>query len=478
MRRRILLAILSISALAIALFALPLVFVTERFVDENATLRLERQAILAARSVPDDYRASNDAVELVSSGSTHLALYDPDGARVSGVGPGKADATTLAALRNRVGDTESERARIVAVPVTVNEKVIGAIRAEQATSATNQRAWRVAGLVAALAAAVLGIGAAVAFFVAGRLARPIRRLSDAAVQLGEGDFEVDLPRARSRRSTTPTARSRPPRTTSTSSSAGSGRSAPTRPTSSAPRWPGCGRRSRRSWSSPGRPRARAPGGARRHRPVGGDDHGAARAGPPVALVRGHEPDGGAARGRAGVARPPGGPGPAADRRRRVPAAGPGPAGRPTPRHQHPRRQRRPPRPGCRAHRGRGRSGDGHDLGQRRRAGLPRRLRARPRAPDEAGDGLHGVGLPLARRLVTSMPGRLVFVRLRPRPRIDIVVTAVDAPRRPSRPCHRRRRSSARPRADQRRRLGRSPAVGRDLEVSRGPPARRWAPARS
>ena len=103
MRRRILLAILSISALAIALFALPLVFVTERFVDENATLRLERQAILAARSVPDDYRTSNDAVELVSSGSTHLALYDPDGARVSGVGPGKADATTLAALRNRRG---------------------------------------------------------------------------------------------------------------------------------------------------------------------------------------------------------------------------------------------------------------------------------------------------------------------------------------------------------------------------------------
>jgi HAMP domain-containing protein len=42
---------------------------------------------------------------------------------------------------------------------------------------------------------VLGIGAAVAFFVAGRLARPIRRLSDAAVQLGEGDFEVDLPRS-------------------------------------------------------------------------------------------------------------------------------------------------------------------------------------------------------------------------------------------------------------------------------------------
>jgi len=46
------------------------------------------------------------------------------------------------------------------------------------------------------------------------------------------------------------------------------------------------------------------------------------------------------------------------------------------------------------------------------------------------NGLHGVGLPLAQRLVTSMPGRLVFARLRPHPRIDLVLTVALAPAEP------------------------------------------------
>ena len=50
MRRRILIAILSIAGLAIVLFAVPLAILVERFVDEEAMLRVERQAILAAQS--------------------------------------------------------------------------------------------------------------------------------------------------------------------------------------------------------------------------------------------------------------------------------------------------------------------------------------------------------------------------------------------------------------------------------------------
>jgi signal transduction histidine kinase len=67
-------------------------------------------------------------------------------------------------------------------------------------------------------------------------------------------------------------------------------------------------------------------------------------------------------------------------------------------------------------------------------GFPEAFEPGRLTPDETGDGQHGVGLPLARRLVTSMPGRLVFVRLRPRPRIDIVVTAVHVPPPAERPA--------------------------------------------
>ena len=326
--------------------------------------------------------------------------------------------------------------------------MIGAIRAEQATSATNQRAWRVAGLVAALAAAVLGIGAAVAFFVAGRLARPIRRLSDAAVQLGEGDFAVDLPAARSRRSMTPTARSTTTahhldelvsRERSFSADAS---------TSSAPPSLGCGRRSRRSWSSPatttrsccGRCSATSTGWRRRSRsssrwPAGPHSSGVTS---PTEVLREVEREW---HGRlAALGRPlivdaeflPLVQGPPAALRHAISILVDNAA-----RH------------------GRGAVRIGAEAGLETVTisvsddgpGFPDAFEPGRRAPAEAGDGLHGVGLPLARRLVTSMPGRLVFVRLRPRPRIDIVVTALHRPRRPSRPCHRRRRSSARHRAD-------------------------------
>ncbi|MCU1364410.1 MAG: Histidine kinase, partial [Ilumatobacteraceae bacterium] len=56
MRRRILVAILSIAGIAVVLFGVPLSIVVDRLVEEDATLRIERQAVLAAREVPGDYR--------------------------------------------------------------------------------------------------------------------------------------------------------------------------------------------------------------------------------------------------------------------------------------------------------------------------------------------------------------------------------------------------------------------------------------
>lgn len=196
MRRRILLAILSIATLAIVLFGVPLAIVVRRFVDEDAMLRVERQAVLASRDVPGDFATSNDPVELPQNNAgVALALYDLTGHRVAGTGPADADATTRRALTNRVTDTETNGARVVAVPVSANEGVIGVIRAEQSTAASNTRSARIIALLAALAFGVLAIGAAIGYVVAGRLARPIRRLRDAAVQLGNGDFTLEVPRS-------------------------------------------------------------------------------------------------------------------------------------------------------------------------------------------------------------------------------------------------------------------------------------------
>lgn len=193
MRRRILIAIMSVTTIAIVLFGIPLALIVERFVDEGATLRVERQAVLASRTVPGDFATNQDPVELPSNlDGIVFALYDVDGRLVTGSGPAIADATTTRALHNHVTDTESSGTRIVAVPVAADENVVGAIRAEQSTASSDARSRRIVALLGLLALGVVAIGAAIGYVVAGRLARPVRRLRDAAVQLGDGDFTIDV----------------------------------------------------------------------------------------------------------------------------------------------------------------------------------------------------------------------------------------------------------------------------------------------
>ncbi len=197
MRRRILVAILTVSSIAVVLFGVPLAIVVERFVDESAILRVEREAVLAARAVPGDFATSGDPVELPDGiDGIAIGLYGRDGRRVTGSGPTAADTTTARALEDEVNDSETNGLRVVAVPVSADEQVVGAIRAQQSTAASEARTGRIIALLAALGTGVLTIGAAIGWVVAGRLARPVRRLSDAAVRLGDGDFAIDVPRSR------------------------------------------------------------------------------------------------------------------------------------------------------------------------------------------------------------------------------------------------------------------------------------------
>lgn len=197
MRRRILIAIVAVTAVAIALFGLPLALSVRNFVDEEAALRVERAAVLASRDIPADFASSQDPVELpVGANGITLALYDLTGRMVAGTGPHAADATTLQAMKNEIVDNEMAASRVVAVPVAANEMVIGVIRAQQSTAPSSARTRRILGVVAGLAILVLGAAAVIGSVVAGRLARPVRRLGDAAVQLGEGDFALDIPLSR------------------------------------------------------------------------------------------------------------------------------------------------------------------------------------------------------------------------------------------------------------------------------------------
>jgi len=196
-RRHVLVAILSVTAIAIVLFGVPLAIVVERFVDDDATLRVERQAVLASREVPADFATGDDPVELpTNEDGIVFALYGTEGALITGTGPARADPVTAKALSNQVVDVEIPGARVVAVPVAADERVIGVIRAEQSTAASDARTRQILLLLAGLALAVIAVGAAIGWVLAGRLARPVRLLRDAAVRLGDGDFTIEVSRSR------------------------------------------------------------------------------------------------------------------------------------------------------------------------------------------------------------------------------------------------------------------------------------------
>jgi signal transduction histidine kinase len=77
-----------------------------------------------------------------------------------------------------------------AVPVVSGGRAIGAVRITQSVAAVNRAVWRTwlgLGLIGAL---VLGLGLIAGAFIASRVARPIRRLDDAARSVAEGDLTV------------------------------------------------------------------------------------------------------------------------------------------------------------------------------------------------------------------------------------------------------------------------------------------------
>lgn len=180
MRRRILTAIAVVAGMAVVLFAIPLAVILRRSADDQATLRLERTAVSAARQLPN----------LPTLGDTSFGYYDARARLVSGTGPARGDAVVRAALRDQVTEAEVPEGRVTAIPVGSHEKIVGALRAAQPTSVVERDADRISYVLVGLALAVVTIGALAGSVVAGRLARPVQRLRDDALRLGAGDFRI------------------------------------------------------------------------------------------------------------------------------------------------------------------------------------------------------------------------------------------------------------------------------------------------
>lgn len=186
MRRRLLTAMLLIAAVAVAGFGVPLaVSVQARYHDE-ALLTLSEEAARAAVAVPGSFARDNDVPELPDPvDDVDVALYGIDGQRVLGEGPAHADGAVTAALGTG-GDQQNRDDLVVAVPISEEEIIVGAVRTSMPTSVVAARTHRTWATMAALAAGVLLAAGLLAARRSRSLTRPLDQLRADADVIGAG----------------------------------------------------------------------------------------------------------------------------------------------------------------------------------------------------------------------------------------------------------------------------------------------------
>ena len=190
MRNRILLWMVLVTAVGVCVFAVPLAFTLSDLHREEKVVRLERSASEASSEVPTDFPQRRASIDLVQEEAQVIGLYGRDGKRIAGAGPRHADSIVRDALRGEVRDRDIGSRLVVAQPVTRGERVVGAVRASAPLSLVTDRTRGAFIRMALAASAAIAIAGLVALWQSRRLARPVARLAETATSLGDGDFTV------------------------------------------------------------------------------------------------------------------------------------------------------------------------------------------------------------------------------------------------------------------------------------------------
>src|SRR5205807_6632680 len=130
MRGRLLASMVAVTALAVAVFGVPLAVAAARLYRGREVSRLEREATRAAGALPATGLRGPDHIELPAAPArVQLALYDQVGRRVIGAGPRTGGSEVSSALRGHVRDHHDKQWLAVAVPLHDEEQIVGAARA-------------------------------------------------------------------------------------------------------------------------------------------------------------------------------------------------------------------------------------------------------------------------------------------------------------------------------------------------------------
>ncbi|MEO5679988.1 MAG: histidine kinase dimerization/phospho-acceptor domain-containing protein [Acidimicrobiales bacterium] len=172
MRRRIILATVTVAVVGIVVFGLPLAMVARRVVRDDELRRLDREADAVAFAVDDDDKAGRavdpGTIRAVLRPDRLVVVTDPASRRTT-VGEPVSGRTIAAEVRTSSGFT----VRLQAPGHHADERTLGAVA-----------------FVAGLAAVGVAVAVALAVVVARRLVRPLSGLAAASARIGAGDFSV------------------------------------------------------------------------------------------------------------------------------------------------------------------------------------------------------------------------------------------------------------------------------------------------
>lgn len=190
MRRRILAAIVGVTVVATMVLTLPLALLMSKREHADADRELALTAEKTANEVTSDSDFADSDLELpIFEESLTVGVYLPDGRRIAGRGPDRADELTAATeLLTIVGHTFNER--VLVRPIVERERAVGFIRVSEPLSEAERLVWRDVAILLGFDAAAIIVAAIVGSLVAARLVRPLRAIRDDAVRLGDGDFSI------------------------------------------------------------------------------------------------------------------------------------------------------------------------------------------------------------------------------------------------------------------------------------------------
>jgi signal transduction histidine kinase len=195
-RTRIVTLTVLASVLATCLFAVPLGYAVWKHLLGQERGHLVREASDVSIAVADDVEAHSpidpDALTDIGDDGEDLdaAVFDEDGQWLAGTAPDRDVAVLREALDGNVRSGTDDDLLVAAVPVTHGEDVIGAVLV------TEDRTDVLGGIVlvwvgmAGLAATAVTVAWLVGRRQARRLARPLEDLEENARRLGDGDFSV------------------------------------------------------------------------------------------------------------------------------------------------------------------------------------------------------------------------------------------------------------------------------------------------